>query len=193
VAPKADIVINGTVLGAIEFDDNPYHLPCQRAAKGFRLTVPAEVVLPGWTGPKDLRGVVRRLYCRLMAIHPGGNLLELGEARSPRVFTPSPEGRRTPADLSWSGGLSVLAAFEEIRKGGPALLEMQVQGEHFHTVPLHDDPAPLSATEPTVFAARAGLRYPAETWSKMLEALGVVADIHLSVPLPTEPARSPAR
>lgn len=172
--------------GYVEFDDHPTAIPCRRVADGFRLTLPARVVLP-WPKNDQRTSVVRGLRCRISALVEGGGQVELGEAADVcGIYTPAKPQSEAQASLEWTAGLDALAYYEKLRNGGPPFFYLDVWGEHCYALSVQNETWRIT-TEPFTFHASLQLRLPAEVWSKMLEELGVVADIYFAIPVPTQP------
>jgi len=185
--PSAEAKIEDSArnsVGRINFDDHPASIPSCRTAEGFRLTLPAQVILP-WPDNDQALSVVRNLRCRISAITKVGNV-ELGTAVDNGIYHPAKPHSNESASFDWAGGLESLAFYEKLRNGGVAFFQLDVQGEHCYGLAVKNEKWRFT-TEPYTFHDNLQLRLPAETWSQMLENLKVAANIHLAVPLPAEP------
>lgn len=175
------ITISNRQIGRIDFAESDSALREQgirRTADGFVFTLPATITLD-WQND-DWMPFVSNLHAQIFVDDNSGT--ELGMAFDRKIYTAAKPRIEASLALEWRGSFEALQLLEKRRDGRPPKLYIQCFGE---AAPIFTSPEGQHVRGvPTVrFGGGVHLAYPQDTWSSILDDMGVTGSVLVEMPV----------
>lgn len=176
-----EITMSMQRVGEILFDEAPSQFVGSRTASGFRLNIPASVILRPNTGDAPLP-MVTNLRAVISVNKDPQTEFQVGVAEDlTRYFG----GGNSQANLVWTDVMPALAYIEKCRDEQRPQLKLELRAEGCWLL-QHQSQVRIR-TAPQFIGGKVTLSYPKEVWIKMLRDMKFSENVLLEVPLPSTP------
>jgi hypothetical protein len=201
-------------IGSITFNRSPQNLHATRTASGFEMLLPI-VITFRTRPPNEPRLVITNLHGKVFAKDKSGSSICVGRLIGPMresAGIASGDSYDYPREtyIEWVGTLNDMAHVERCRDGEIPNLQMRVEGQWIHSLPLYGEVSESQlremadqqralinryegykvVTEPQSLRCRTAyieVSYPREVWIKMIRSFGIAENVLVEIPIPRQP------